>query len=120
MESYAERYAMDVSELTGLELDRWVANAKGEAFGACYSTDWSHGGPIIEREQIATWPAGNEGWRALHPKNLDGAYLYGGVIDAGSFDGTGGPTPLIAAMRAYVASKFGDEVPAITPGKDVR
>jgi hypothetical protein len=57
-----------------------------------YSTDWAQGGPIMEREKIATawhitrWVA----WRGVteHP----------------------GPTPLIAGMRCYVASELGDEV----------
>ena len=56
------------------------------------STDWAQGGPIIEREKIATawhitrWVA----WRGVveHP----------------------GPTPLIAAMRCYVAAKLGDDI----------
>lgn len=61
------------------------------------STDWTEGGPIIEREKIdlaspnpidPTWCAMQ--WRVAH--------------------GMKGPTPLIAAMRCYVASKFGEEV----------
>lgn len=60
-----------------------------------YSTDWSLGGPIIERENIALYPHGDGTYEAevfLNPKR--GA----------------GPTPLIAAMRCYVASKLGAEV----------
>ena len=59
------------------------------------STDWSQGGPIIERENIALYPHGDGTYEAevfLNPKR--GA----------------GPTPLIAACRCYVASKLGDEV----------
>ena len=59
------------------------------------STNWSQGGPIIERENIALYPHGDGTYEAevfLNPKR--GA----------------GPTPLIAAMRCYVASKLGDEV----------
>lgn len=60
-----------------------------------YSRDWSQGGPIIEREinelyehkQLECWAA----------KSKTGDLRYG-------------PTPLIAAMRCYVASKLGDEV----------
>ena len=53
------------------------------------------GGPIIEREgigftQFNDYPQ----WTAKHPQAV-------------YFDG---PTPLIAAMRCYVASKLGDEV----------
>ncbi len=59
-----------------------------------YSTDWSQGGPIIEREKLVVGFVGTE-WSACQ------------------FDGNNckfGPTPLIAAMRCYVASKLGDEV----------
>ncbi len=59
------------------------------------STDWAFGGPIIEREGIS-WHCGNKSsWHA---------YAYG------SAENINGPTPLIAAMRCYVASKLGDEV----------
>ena len=68
-----------------------------------YSIDWSQGGSIIEREGINTlvhvtvngviteWKAGKD-WPMSH------------------FPYYTGPTPLIAAMRCYVASKLGDEV----------
>ena len=65
------------------------------------STAWDHGGPIIERELISVrWGSANaaEGWFATLPEQSDDFQ-----------DNTGG-TPLIAAMRAYVASKLGDEV----------
>jgi hypothetical protein len=63
------------------------------------SEDWSQGGPIIERERLWIQPEiGKEGcgnaWYAI---SLDGNDSYG-------------PTPLIAAMRCYVASRLGDEV----------
>lgn len=77
-----------------------------------YSTLWGCGGPIIEREKINVvrcndlyFPKGNEFgdyyeqlWRA-EPFNTGsiGQRFYG-------------PTPLIAAMRCYVASKLGDVV----------
>jgi len=57
-----------------------------------WATDWAQGGPLIEREGIAlgkSW----ESWKAFTNTN-----------------GGEGPTPLIAAMRCYVASKLGDEV----------
>ena len=64
----------------------------------CYDTDWSQGGPIIEREMISVGPHQVEGkvvgFCAL---GLKTDWFYG-------------PTPLIAAMRCYVASKLGDEV----------
>ena len=62
-----------------------------------YSTDWSQGGPIIERECIfiaPTWDGEKGGSSARASRT---AWIEG-------------PTPLIAAMRCYVASKLGDEV----------
>jgi hypothetical protein len=61
------------------------------------STSWSQGGPIIEHEAIELVPDGNGGWRAA---------IRGGDED----DVAQGPTPLIAAMRCFVASRLGDEV----------
>jgi len=58
-----------------------------------YSTNWLQGGPIIEREKITISDA-NEGWVAGYNGTL--SYF--------------GPTPLIAAMRCFVASEMGDEV----------
>lgn len=90
---------MKTSELTGHAL-RWaVAKCEGcigwnEAEHGPYSphTDWAQAGPIIEREGI-TLTACNGAWEATYR----GYFGYG-------------PTPLIAAMRCYCASKLGDEV----------
>ena len=75
-----------------------------------YSTDWAQGGPIIERERIDILAAEEGCWSCY--KNLlddsiedDLEYINSGT----SFNGFG-PTPLIAAMRCYVASKLGNEV----------
>lgn len=62
--------------------------------GCSPSTDWSKGGPIIERERIELKDDGGTDWLASH--NNESVEF--------------GPTPLIAAMRCYVASKLGDEV----------
>lgn len=62
------------------------------------STAWEHGGPIIEREYIALELLDGE-WCAWAP----------GPQRADGGDGRG-PTPLIAAMRAYVAGKFGERI----------
>jgi hypothetical protein len=60
------------------------------------STNWSQGGPIIEREGITLI------------RHADKTFWWASVSDGAiSFSG---PTPLIAAMRCYVASKLGDEV----------
>jgi hypothetical protein len=57
------------------------------------STDWAQGGPIIEREKMTLEWTG-EDWMAYI--RHDEEYF--------------GPTPLIAAMRCFVASKLGEEV----------
>lgn len=75
------------------------------------SSAWNDAGPIIERERIAVWAYGN-GWAAAHPVCGDSAHYYDtnhGIIDASPL-APDGQTPLIAAMRAYVASKFGETV----------
>lgn len=62
-----------------------------------YSTSWAQGGPIIEREHISTeWSSLRDCWTAQYLRNA-----------AFSFTG---PTPLIAAMRYFVASRLGEEV----------
>ena len=87
---------MKTSELTGAALD-WAVNQIEECcddpFTPMFSTDWAQGGPIIEREKIALWLNGDDDWAAT-----DG------------FKNATGSTPLIAAMRCYVASKLGEEV----------
>jgi hypothetical protein len=65
-----------------------------------FSTDWSQGGPIIEREKISVWY--RVGVRMF--ANIDGKYEQSIAHDHP------GNTQLIVAMRCYVASKLGDEV----------
>ena len=62
------------------------------------STDWAQAGPIIEREGIQL-RCGLGGWVALP---YDSAFSEEAYQE--------GDTPLIAAMRCYVASKLGDEI----------
>jgi hypothetical protein len=99
---------MKTSELTGAALDWAVAKCGGggnfpesfknaHAIGRSnYSTNWAQGGPIIEREGIGMG--------------------FGVGIDSDQWEAgyatpeETGPTPLIAAMRCYVASKLGDEI----------
>lgn len=104
-----------VSEAKGVALDWLVAKCEGKKVGYEFtlfspvvivgldpyepSEDWAQGGPIIDRERIATsyhpnpFQPGWEPWRASFAAHS-----------------CGGPTPLIAAMRCWVASKLGDEV----------
>lgn len=93
---------MKTNELTGAALDRAVAHALGAPDDGnglpYYSTDWAQGGPIIEREKIALIPPNEriDEWEAVHPDRMHNEQY--------------GPTPLVAAMLCYVASKLGDEV----------
>ena len=103
------------NELTGPALD-WAVDGiehgmKFEDYDAfcmrsaeeSYIGNWSRGGPIIEREGIEVrkgnplyFPKGNEKGDHYEPLWIAGGHY--------------GQTPLIAAMRCYVASKLGDEV----------
>lgn len=98
---------MKTSELTGTALDWAVAkcvelNGAGlevgfiRRMGYHPSADWSQGGEIIEWEEIAVWPDEQGGWFASANEGAGKDYH--------------ADTPLIAAMRCYVASKLGDEV----------
>jgi hypothetical protein len=109
---------MKTSELTGAALDWAVATANGdcpqwysewEGFYAAngddmdYSTNWAQGGPIIERERLQVTTERNGTWICSIPFAVEiGGYR--------KYIFTHGPTPLIAAMRCYVASKLGDEI----------
>jgi hypothetical protein len=110
-----------VADLSGALLDAAVAKAEGyeldedgdnrtirENGGAPSawhpSTDWSHGGPIIQRERISLQGYEGGGWCA----DVRCEFTCG---EPGESAGNGsGPTPLIAAMRAYVSSVFGDMI----------
>ena len=87
---------MKTSKLTGAALD-WAVNHAERLTGILapvnYCGKWEHGGPIIEREKITTEWTG-EDWMA-YIRHDDEFF---------------GPTPLIAAMRCYVASNLGDEI----------
>ena len=68
-----------------------------------YSTDWSQGGPLVEREKLEL-RCNDDGWQA---------FCFGFPVakaHSGRRVWASGPTPLIAAMRTLVAGKFGDEV----------
>lgn len=102
---------MKASELTGAALDWAVAKCEWNreegdwrgTYRADYSTDWAQGGPIIEREKLELRPGlyHSELW-ACWGQTQHGERL--------SQQGKTGPTPLIAAMRCYVASKLGDNI----------
>lgn len=88
------------SELSGIDLDWAVGQAHEDAdlVPVAYSTDWAQGGPIIEKERLSVViQVGGDSpvWHASCPRYLHHGYA---------------ATPLLAAMRCYVASKLGDEV----------
>jgi hypothetical protein len=114
------------SELTGALLDTAVAKAEGwapygqgfeapaliaiedgktlpgavfEIEARPWSSSWIHGGPIIERERISV----------VSPDSV-GDYGQWKAFACGHVDFLLGSTPIEAAMRAYVASKLGEEV----------
>ena len=109
---------MKTSDLTGAALDWAVAQCEGiktigtQAFVTdegfekqfCPSADWAQGGPIIEREGVEVGPAPGvrpvgEVWLAKLPCGPESRKHR-----------QHGSTPLIVAMRCYVASKLGDEI----------
>lgn len=114
---------IETSELTGVALDWAVAKCEhpglkwGDTAGLhhasrqlvipawpepnCYyapSINWEQGGPIIERELIQINPSiSSSAWGACNPSKGQCVWVWA-------------DTPLIAAMRCYVASKLGAEV----------
>lgn len=125
---------MTVAELSGDKLDYWVAKAEGRkckvdvvligpnrgkpacqvwvertdmnSYGIEYSpsTNWLHGGPIIERTRISVGISPYGTWSAFYtdpnlPSNVHWP----------------GNTPLEAAMRCYVAKELGRSVPDEIP-----
>ena len=106
-----------ISELTGAALDWAVTKIEAERklftiypqYITPYSTDWAQGGPIIEREKVCVEymaGAGDGGLDVWVTEVLHEDRKYGGVTSSAGE----GPTPLIAAMRCYVASKLGDYI----------
>ena len=94
---------MKTSKLRGGALDWAVAQCEGISVrngfdDNCpeYSTNWAQGGPIIEREGISI------------NSHLDGYEWF--ARDYWGLNEQADETPLIAAMRCYVANKLGDEV----------
>ena len=109
---------MKTDELTGAALDWAVAKCEGLWFaedmgllvgGDGYyspSSKWAQGGPIIERERMGVWFS-DAVIEADGTVNRDKCYY---AEDKNGDHVQTGVTPLIAAMRCYVASKLGDEV----------
>lgn len=111
---------MKVSELSGEQLDYFVAKALGDRFARIVgaeehvrcearfgemwpwhrfspSSAWMHGGPIIDVARIGLDEKGGQKFAWLRG---DWEQTFSAL----------GPTALVAAMRAYVASKLGEDV----------
>ena len=123
---------MKTAELTGVALEYCVIRLEhpqfiwGEDFGIhyasnqivipswkepeCYSpySGWAKCGPIIEREGISVHKNLGGSWRGTI-RHTEPHPLVPHPVLAG-WTHQHGQTPLIAAMRCYVASKLGDEV----------
>lgn len=105
---------MKTKELIGATLDYWVARAEGKDAqirdGVCRlretralyqpSQRWAVGGPIIDRKEIGVNPH-RQGW---------GGWITLDCYESNSPDAEG-PTALVAAMRAYLVTVYGQEVP---------
>ena len=94
---------MKTAKLTAADLDWAVQQCESQRTDIDFawwwedyspSTDWSQGGPIIEREKIELFIR-DEKW-----------FAYSSLSTPEDFYGE---TPLIAAMRCYVASKQGEQ-----------
>jgi hypothetical protein len=113
---------MKTSELTGAALDWAVAMCELKTTGdkgalihligygkpiPNYSSDWAQGGPIIEREGIEL-QCNTSALQAAAYKNANPDWF--ACLKFKRADHWHGTTPLIAAMRCYVASKLGDDI----------
>lgn len=88
------------NELTGATLN-WAVGQADECDLAPveYSSNWEFAGPIIEREKIG-----------IVTSDGDANVWIGSIFEPDWKFNRTGSTPLIAAMRCYVASKLGEEV----------
>ncbi|MEX3764496.1 phage protein NinX family protein [Paraburkholderia phenoliruptrix] len=129
---------MKVSQLTGVLLDYWAARADGQTAkilrageklnrvrlneDTCatltpgytdwwqphYACTWFTAGPIVEREHLVVWPYRILDWQdRANGVPQDFAAKRIGMPEPEAT----GPSYLIAAMRCFVASRFGDTVP---------
>jgi len=117
---WADMATYKVAELTGPLLDGAVAMAEGLTFDNIHgkwclaldeaddemrvyepSQDWELGGPILQKARIGL---------QHHSFSLSGRIEHSVDASISGCRPMAGPTPLIAAMRAYVASRLGDTV----------
>ena len=111
---------MKTSELTGAALDWAVAKCEGmenksgmwtdnKWLGIPFSTNWAHGGPIIERERL--WVGYSAVGQSLRLVVMEDAVVQCHKrLHPPRPCSTTGPTILIAAMRCYVFGKLGNDI----------
>jgi hypothetical protein len=93
----------DVNLDLGLDDDALPPLAPEDEFRP--STNWAQGGAIIDSERISVVFEGDvDGWYA--------GYEMGTTTDFAFFSSRGqqGPTALVAAMRAFVVKRLGEEI----------
>jgi hypothetical protein len=131
---------MKVSELTGATLDYWAAQADPRCEGLTWERREDHWAGVCDAgvaafiapkgfaqalrlrrqygngaEQYAPSLLWHQGGSIIEQSRITiraGAGYWAAFIDAANQPDEEGETPLIAAMRAFVASRYGDEVPA--------
>ena len=112
---------MNTNKLEGAALDYWALHADGRAeeiIGVSYAEfisyseddqfrfmfHWDIVGPIIDQERISVEADEySDGWHAW--------CVHAALPDGVQRSSCSGPTPIIAALRCLVASKYGAEVP---------
>ena len=121
--AYGEHHSLHLADKTTNRrpaiLNPGFVEYGGEVFEP--SRNWAHGGPIIEREFIhldVGIDSGERFWMGTCCARWEGTLVLIGKPKPGEKtladlpkDGHGdGLTPLVAAMRAFVAHKLGNEV----------
>jgi hypothetical protein len=116
---------IEINELSGKALDYAVALCSGRGIGASLvslrnnngtgkpftpSTNWAQGGPIIERETDVLRKRSKAEEASLAYPNPNFKFKAEKFSDTSAYFCCFGSTPLIAAMRCFVASKMGDSV----------
>jgi hypothetical protein len=92
--------SLRVTQITGMDRETYVKVTTFSGYEADWepSVDWSQAGPIIDREDIH-WGFGTKDGNKVVIASKFGHHVKPLL----------GPTPLIAALRCFVASRLGDE-----------
>lgn len=112
---------MKTSDLSGVELDYWVALALSHQPRWCSVTeppfveivDWNRPGTRVNSQRFMPSTDWAQGGPLIEQEKLECEFHFGQWLcepQGGAGDGQLGPTMLVAAMRCLVARKFGEEV----------